>query len=112
MNDQGSFEQWARRVLDDLVPKIRDSAVTVSLVPTNEADVKYAVELGLSIMLDKPIILLVRPGTRVPERLIRVADRIVEFDGSKAEGLADAIEDVMRARRDEGADGAAPEDSR
>lgn len=71
---------WTRRVLDELVPKIEGSALTVSLVPRGATDVKFAVELGLSIMLDKPIVLVVAPGTPVPEHLMRVADELVELD--------------------------------
>jgi hypothetical protein len=40
--------------------------------------VKFAVELGFSIMLDKPIIAVVAPGTQVPGKLVAVADEIVE----------------------------------
>lgn len=72
------YVEWARRVKEELVPKMEDSACTVSLVPEGETDVKFAVELGLSIMLDKPIILVVRPGTKVPEKLALVASDIVE----------------------------------
>lgn len=63
-----------------LVPKLEQSAVTFSMVPRGDADVKYAVELGLSIMMDKPIVLLVQPGAKLPSRLVRVADDIVEID--------------------------------
>jgi hypothetical protein len=72
------FNEWAARVKRELVPKLEDSACTISLVPEGETDVKFAVELGLSIMLDKPIILVVRPGTKVPAKLALVAADIVE----------------------------------
>jgi hypothetical protein len=72
------FIAWAKRVKEELVPKIDSSACTISLVPEGEVDVKFAVELGLSIMLDKPIIVVVRPGTKVPDKLALVAADIVE----------------------------------
>jgi hypothetical protein len=81
MSDPFAGEEWeafADRALGELVPKLRDSSCTVSLVPTGSTDVKFAVELGFSIMLDKPIIAVVAPGTQVPGKLVAVADEIVE----------------------------------
>jgi hypothetical protein len=76
--DDPDAEAWARHVVDELVPMVQGSAVTISLVPTGDTDVKFAVELGVSIMLDKPIILIVSPGMRIPAKLAQVADEIVE----------------------------------
>lgn len=93
------FLAWAERVRAHVLPMIQESALNVSLVPTGATDMKFAVELGLSIMLDKPIVAVVVPGTKVPERLVRVADHIVEVDDlSRPESrvkLQQAIEKVM-----------------
>lgn len=80
--DMPEAQAWARRMLDELVPMIDESAVTISIVPKGPSDIKFAVELGLSVMLDKPIVALVFPGTRVPAKLARVVDEIVEWSGS------------------------------
>jgi hypothetical protein len=58
---------------------MEQSAFVMSLVP-GEADIKFAVELGLAIMLDKPLMAVVMPGAEVPPKLRLVADRIVEAD--------------------------------
>jgi len=84
-----SFERYARRVIDELLPKLQDSAITASIVPDGPGDVKFAVELGLSIMLDKPIALLIRPGQSVPEHLARVADAIIEWGPNMGEAIAE-----------------------
>jgi len=78
--DDPDARAWAKRVLDEVAPMVTDSALTVSLVPRGETDIKFAVELGLSIMFDKPILLVVSPGTRLPAQLVRVATEIVEVD--------------------------------
>lgn len=78
--DSPEYRDWEHRVRTELIPKLEDSSMTVSLVPEGETDIKFAVELGLSIMLDKPIIAVVHPGAKMPERLVRVADHIVEAD--------------------------------
>lgn len=80
MFDSPEWKAYADRALSDLLPLMRDSEITLSLVPTGETDVKFALELGFSIMLDKPIIAVVVPGARVPAHLVRVADSIVEGD--------------------------------
>lgn len=99
--DSPEARAWARRVLDELVPMIAGSAASVSIVPNDEGDVKFAVELGFSIMLDKPIILAVAPGRSIPEHLVRVADEIVELDvGNPAAALRlqEALTRVLERR--------------
>lgn len=59
---------------------LKDSVVSLSIVPTGEVDIKYALELGMSIMLDKPIIALIAPGAVIPMKLQLVADHIIEVD--------------------------------
>ncbi|AYG02405.1 hypothetical protein [Gryllotalpicola protaetiae] len=81
--DDPQAQQWVQHVLDELLPMIEDSAITVSIVPHGPADVKFAVELGLSIMLDKPIILTIPPGARIPDHLRRVADDIVDLGSAE-----------------------------
>jgi len=87
--------------MDNLVPLLKDASVTVSLVPTGETDLKYALELGLSIMMDKPIIAVVTPGAKVPSRLLRVADAIVEGDLGHPETLRDRITAAIERLDDE-----------
>lgn len=81
--------EWLLRVQRELPRKIEQSAIVCSLVPKDGPDAKFAVELGMAIMLDKPIMLVVPPGTHVPEHLARVADDIVE-------GALDAKETARR----------------
>jgi len=92
--------KFERHVRETLVPKIRDSHVFVSIVPTGKTDVKFAVELGLGIMYNKPIIGVVQTGAEIPEKLSRVVDRFVEMDlnGSNSdlsERLGNAITELM-----------------
>ena len=82
------FQAFEAEVQEGLIPKLVDSACTVSLVPRGETDVKFAVELGMSIMLDKPILAIVQEGTSVPKRLLKVADRVIVGDMETSEGIA------------------------
>ena len=76
------WNAYVAHVRTELVPKLEGSAMGLSIVPTSaeDVDVKFAVELGMMIMMDKPIILVIRPDQLLPERLRRVADDIVVYD--------------------------------
>lgn len=95
---------WVQHVLDDMVPKMEDSAVVMSLVPDAEQlDVKFAVELGAAIMLDKPILAIAFGETVLSRKLRRVADEVVILpEGVSPESsdqLAAAINRVLNRRR-------------
>ncbi|WKW87107.1 deoxycytidylate deaminase [Microbacterium phage Nicole72] len=93
---------WAKHVLDEVVPMIDRSTVFVSLVPTSEVDIKFAVETGLALMMDKPMIVAVAPGTRVPAKMLALADAVVEFDPSQPDAtqarLNEAFKQIMDSR--------------
>lgn len=78
--DHPDAKAWAKSVREDMLPLLRQSAVSATLITGSDPDVKLAVELGMSILLDKPIIVLVTTGATVPEHLVRCADEIIEVD--------------------------------
>ena len=82
-------EEWWQDFVDTVrrhtLTEMVDSAVVLSIAP-EEPDIKYAVELGLAIMLDKPLIIVAMPGREIPEHLFRVADEVVFADLDLEEG--------------------------
>jgi hypothetical protein len=76
------WQAYVTRTQTELLPMIEGSSIGLSIVPTSaeKVDIKFAVELGLMIMLDKPIIMVVAPNQLIPEKLRRVADDIVVHD--------------------------------
>lgn len=82
MSKDREWDRFVSHVREELVPKIFSSSIYLSITPESpeKVDVKFAVELGLAVMLDKPIIAMVRPGAVVSDNLRRVARRIVEVD--------------------------------
>lgn len=73
-------EEWDKFVhhsRTELVSKLAESAMVMSLVP-DKPDVKFAVELGFAIMLDKPVVAVVQKGGTIPGKLRLVADWIIE----------------------------------
>lgn len=103
-----STKRWVRHVIDDMVPKMSGSAFVMSLVPDNrEGDVKFWVELGASIMYDKPIIAVVFNDQPIPEKLKLVADEIVRLpegvNAEASEAMTGAIERVIKRVQGESA---------
>ena len=92
-------QAWVENVRTELVPKLAGSAATISLVPSNDGDVKFWVELGASIMMDKPLIAIVRGDNPVPRRLALDADEIVRIpdgvDVAASDDLTAAIARVL-----------------
>lgn len=68
---------YAKHARETLEPMVRDSSVAIA-VSDGRIDPKMAMEMGYMVMLDKPIIALVAPGSKVPNKLAIVADEIVE----------------------------------
>lgn len=93
--DEPETQEWARRVVGDLVPKISRSHYVISLVTPTETDVKFAVEIGFAVMMDKPIIAIVTPGTPVPNKLVLIADAIIEHDLFDHAGVARKLQETI-----------------
>ena len=91
--DERTFQ---RVVKEGLVPKVDSAAVCVipnvpdvdGSTKAADLDVQFAVQLGVMIMLDKPILVVKEPGQEVSKKLLGVADLVVEADLTSDEGQA------------------------
>ena len=97
--EQEAWDEFVRQVREDAAQKIAQSSYVLSLMPREEVDVKYAVELGLSIMFDKPIVVVAHPDALIPGHLLRVADHIVRADIDTDEGRSQ-VAFVMQTLRE------------
>jgi hypothetical protein len=101
--ERTQWDEFVAHFRRDTLGKIADSAIVMSLVPrSGDFDVKFAVELGAAIMLDKPIIAVALPGTPIPAKLREIADRIVEADIDVEEGrqtFARALDAMMLSQK-------------
>lgn len=77
---QEEWQRFVKNAREDAARKISDSAFVISLFSGGEPDIKFAVELGLSIMYDKPIALVAQKGAEIPGKLRQVADEIIELE--------------------------------
>lgn len=101
LSDEGRAE-WDRFVEHfrrSTVEQMAESAFVMSIVPTGEFDVKFAVELGAAVMMDKPIMAIVQPGANVPEKLRRVCEEVVEADIDLEEGRKKITAAIDRLRK-------------
>lgn len=73
------WNAYVTHVRASLIPMLQDSAMTVSLAPADPkgTDIKFAIELGLSIMLNKPIIVIIDPDGELPPMLERIAHAVI-----------------------------------
>lgn len=105
MSEYGpEFDEYAERVRREVAPIIKDSGVFVSITPSSpeKVDIKFAVELGLAIMYDKPILAVVPLGTKLPKKLASVVDSFVildEADDDFQTRLTDAIQELATVPR-------------
>ena len=101
-DERQRWDAFVARFRRDELQKIAGSTAFVSLVPPGEIDVKFAVELGTAIMLDKPILAVVMPDAIVPGKLALVANEIVyaDLDTEKGRALvAHVAERFVRAQK-------------
>lgn len=97
--------EFITHVRSELVPMIDQSQFFICLTPSDpdEVDVKFSVELGVSIMLDKPIIAVVSPGSKMPPKLALIADHIIDVDLRTEEGpalIAQRVSEILEAQGD------------
>jgi len=90
------WRDYAKHAQDELLPKVRESAVSVALVPESGPDIKFLLELGTMIWYGKPILVLASEGRQVPDGLRRVATAVVQGDIGREEGRALLQEKLMQ----------------
>jgi hypothetical protein len=97
ITDDDEFELFERQVREELLPKLSGSNYVISIAPSPEhIDIKVAVEVGLAILLNKPLIVMAPEGRVHPEKLLRIADYVVTGDIESDEGRQVMFEKIGR----------------
>lgn len=86
-SEQEAWDSFVAYQREHVLRAMSESSMMVSIVP-KEVDIKFAVELGMGIMLDKPILALAQHEDDVPPKLRRIADRVVIADVDTEDGQA------------------------
>lgn len=91
---------WMKRVAHKSGSKIKQSSVFMSLFTGNfEKDPQCALELGIAILLDKPILLLAPKGTKIPRALERAATGISFYNPDDPKDTEEAAKRLLNNHR-------------
>lgn len=88
---------YSLRVVRDMLPKMKESAVVVSIAVDEErADVKLACEIGFALLLGKPLVIMADKLSQLPPGLARAADEIVYGEIQHPKAQADLMGAMKR----------------
>jgi hypothetical protein len=91
---QESLEAAAKRNRDML----KDSRLFLCLFTENyETDPICALQLGIAVLLDKPICLLVPRGTSIPKHVERLAEGIEYYEGGNIDDVKAATSRLVKS---------------
>ena len=95
------FESDMRR---DLIPKMRDSAAVLVLSPdiSHKFDIGLALQIGASVLLEKPLVVVINQDWVIPPKLERMADRIIRADMSTEQGRKEVHDQMAQFFNDFG----------
>ena len=92
------WKRLERRVRHDLLPKMKESATTMIIAPDTDTDfdLMFAIQIGASILLEKPLLVMKPRGRTVLPKLERIADRVIEMDPDNDAGMQEQIAAFFR----------------
>jgi hypothetical protein len=108
MIPDAEFKQWLdsmeKVIAEELRPKMERSFV--ALVPVNKdvlTDPLILIQVGMAVLLDKPLIIMVMDDTPIPTRVYDIAEEVVIISPgmnqqAQKQALRYAMERVMRKR--------------
>ena len=80
MDGMEEAREWARKVVESSGKKISESENFCSIVTDGYLqDPLCATQFGMALFMDKPIVLMVKVGTKIPSRIEKIADGIIYF---------------------------------
>jgi hypothetical protein len=89
---------WMENIATSL-PELAASPTALIVATGQKPDISYAVHLGLTILMDKPLLVLAAPGTPIPRHLRRAADVVVEANLDTREGQLKMAAGMTRLRK-------------
>lgn len=84
--DNPQVRRWLKRAEREMLPKLRESALSLMLFHEGHVDMKIAVELGSAILLDKPIVVITGPNDKIPPVLLAIARKVIRANVNTSEG--------------------------
>lgn len=96
-SDEKEMTDWLKRANKASAEKIKESDIFLSLATDNFMDDPLcAFQLGLAILMDKPILVIANTDQKVPENLLRIAKVVVRGDLENKEGMGKAVSEALK----------------
>ena len=83
------LREYEKHFMEDVLPNMRDSRCVVTAL-SDSIDFKLIVETGAMVLLDKPLILVTKPGVLVPPRLRKIANAVIVTENISEDPVAQA----------------------
>lgn len=98
--DAFDHPEWAafeHNIRTNMLPKMRESATVLALAPdiSQDLDLRFAIQIGACILLEKPLLVLAMKGRTLPPKLVQIADRIIYAEGPNDPKLQDEVAKFM-----------------
>jgi len=89
------IEKFLKSVADDVGPKIRDSVFCVIALHAGRTDIALALQIGLAVLMSKPLLVVSARGVPIPPQLRLIAAEIVEGDDLKGAELRERVKEAV-----------------
>lgn len=76
----GDVKEFFRQFREQVLPKMEESEFMLTGGNPQKFDPMFALQIGACVLMDKPLIFCISPGAEASEKLMKVADEIVEVD--------------------------------
>lgn len=103
MSDDSEMRDWLHSNGPGNYDRIRDSKMFLTLFNQDmRKEALPCLQLGLAIMMDKPILILAPREAVIPTNLKRIAVAIERFDSDDIENTKTAMDRLMKKAKDLG----------
>lgn len=114
MSDDKEMKRWLKAAVDSCGTQIEESDSFASIFTSNFRDSPLcALQLGIAIMLDKPIVILADHKEKIPKHLTKIAGlihRVDMNDPKSLQGAGSAIQEFSKQFVEEEESGSTPTD--
>lgn len=106
---EADMEEFKRQLMEcannDIIPQMRSSAFCMVALLPGDVDTFLALQVGVAILLEKPLLIIAIDNAWVPQRLRQLADAVVEGpsiqDPGMRERLQAAVQQLAQARKEQ-----------
>ncbi len=78
--ERKEWDAFVKHARTETLVNMTKSSAVISIAPAGKPDIKFCVELGMSIMLSKPIVIIIAAGQEIPQKLRVIANDVIEAD--------------------------------